>query len=230
MQNCRVWYIRIYSDICGPEATLQHTQFPFPVPPPPPPPPPPPLSCVIPLPQWNLPNPIQLASNPCLAVPKWLWWKGDFPALKLWVIWEVRSLTVLLFSVDLKWQSCILWLYLFESLRSSFPCNMEENCVFYNKSLATGKTIQLTLKGCKSIKEASKLRQEDIEVVEKQFVHENCRTIYCDKIKIERDLKNRRHAESTSGSRQTTRQSSGETFQYKTVYSVDSSLINMVVG
>ena len=194
------------------------------------PPPPPPLSCVIPLPQWNLPNPIQLASNPCLAVPKWLWWKGDFPALKLWVIWEVRSLTVLLFSVDLKWQSCILWLYLFESLRSSFPCNMEENCVFYNKSLATGKTIQLTLKGCKSIKEASKLRQEDIEVVEKQFVHENCRTIYCDKIKIERDLKNRRHAESTSGSRQTTRQSSGETFQYKTVYSVDSSLINMVVG
>ena len=29
MQNCRVWYIRTSSDICGPEATLQHNQFPF---------------------------------------------------------------------------------------------------------------------------------------------------------------------------------------------------------
>ena len=71
-------------------------------------------------------------------------------------------------------------------LRANFPCNMEENCV----SLATGKTTQLTLKGCKGIEKASRLRQEDIKkVAEKQFVHENCRRIYCDQIKIERDFK-----------------------------------------
>ena len=62
-------------------------------------------------------------------------------------------------------------------------------------------TIQLTAKGIEGINDASKLREDTIEVVAGIFVHKICRRDYCNKYLIDRDVKIKQHHEGPSSTR-----------------------------
>ena len=88
-------------------------------------------------------------------------------------------------------------------------------CIVCKESLDSRKTVLLTQKGCDGISRASERKQDNIQTSEGQKVHVECRRDYCSKKYIKQACKKRELEKCSDVSGPSTRQSLGNSFQYK---------------
>ena len=73
------------------------------------------------------------------------------------------------------------------------------HCVFCREPISTErKGVKLTAKGCNGINRASEARDEEIDVLPGQYVHQDCRKTYCNPISLELIQKRKRDSLSPS--------------------------------